>query len=77
MAHTDPTPYTPTDEEVLVVIEDRLHDAMFTACKQEPDGEMTTYVDAPIMEVLRIVDDALAARDARVRAVSIEQETQP
>ena len=67
----DPTPYTPTDEDMLVVIEDRLHDAMLTACVQEPDGEMTTYVDAPMMEVLRIVDDALAARDARVRAEAV------
>lgn len=56
----------PTDDAVCDMIEDRLSDAMFTACVQEPDGEMTTYVDAPMAEVLRIARDALsAARDAR------------
>lgn len=56
----------PPQDEVLDLVEDRLHDAMFTACVQESDGEMTTYVDAPMAEVLRIVRAALsAARAAR------------
>ena len=55
-----------TQDEVLDMVEDRFHDAMLTASVQEPDDEMTTYVDAPLTEVLRIVRAALsAARAAR------------
>lgn len=47
---------TPDTDALTERIEDRLHDCMFTAVVQEPDGEMTTYVDAPLAEVMRIVE---------------------
>ena len=57
----------PTDDAVCDLIESRLRDAMFMAYVQEPDGETTTYVDAPLAEVTRIARDALCAARAALR----------
>lgn len=59
---------TATDTDALTErIEEHLHNAMFTTCVQEPDGEMTTYVDAPLTEVVRITAEEM--RKAKAEAL--------
>lgn len=64
MTTTDPTPYTPTDED--------MRDA-WCEPPTPAQGQSLAYFDARSAEW----DRWLAARDARVRAVSIEQEGKP
>lgn len=57
-----------TDAEETVA--DRLSDAGYIECVEDEDG-CFAWISAPLDAVLRIVEDAIAARDARVRAEAI------
>ncbi|MBK0330400.1 hypothetical protein I8D64_03175 [Brachybacterium sp. MASK1Z-5] len=51
----------PTDVELEDAIEDRLYDAGLVRSSVDPEGDPVATVDAPLVEVVRAVMDALTA----------------